>query len=153
MWYRGDIDVIAPQFGLDPALVEAIVLVESAGKTHAYRYEPDFWRRYLADKVEWKDQNPERVSASYGLMQVMYSTAWECGFREEPECLFVPSIGLRWGCTYLSRLMEWAHQDPAKAVAAYNGGRGAWSKAPAQTYREKVYAHWHPGPERTGVPV
>jgi len=136
--YRAEIRTAAAAHGLDPRIVEAVVMVESAGKTHAYRYEPGFWARYLAAKPEWMHLNPERVSASYGLMQVMYPVAREMGFLfADPELLFVPSTGLEFGCRKLASLMQWAEGDVVRALAAYNGGKGKNFKPP---YRNASYA-------------
>lgn len=122
--FRPDIEQVAARHGLDPNLVEAVVLTESSGNTRAYRFEPDFWKRYLADKPEWKFKDPERVSASYGLLQIMYPAAVELGYRGEPEALMVPATGLDWGCVKLRKLLAWSKGDIATALAAYNGGAG-----------------------------
>lgn len=140
--YRAEIEAIASQFHLDPDIVEAVVLTESSGKTHAYRFEPGFWNRYLKDKPQWDGANPERVSSSYGLMQIMYPVALELGYSENaPEYLFVPTIGLFWGCKKFRSLLDWAQQNTAQALAAYNGGKGGNVKAPYrnQYYVDKVF--------------
>jgi soluble lytic murein transglycosylase-like protein len=127
--YRREIEQAAREHGLPPNLLEALVLVESSGKAHAYRFEPGFWRRYLQDKTEYRGANPERVSSSYGLCQVMYPVAKELGFQGEPEMLFVPSVSLFFGAAKLKELLLWANGEVDKAVAAYNAGRGNWQKA------------------------
>ena len=117
---------------LDPKLIESVVLKESSGRTDAYRFEPAYWKRYLAPKPEYRGANPHRVSASYGLMQVMYPTAVGRGFVGQPEELFIPETGLHWGCVELARLLQWARAYPGvdkdrallSALAAYNGGIG-----------------------------
>lgn len=135
--YRAEIEALAAQFHLDPDLVEAIVLTESSGKTHAYRFEPGFWQRYMRNKPEYDGANPERVSSSYGLMQVMYPVAREMGFAENaPEYLFVPTIGLFWGCKKFRSLLDWSKQNVDQALAAYNGGKGQNDKPP---YRNQHY--------------
>jgi soluble lytic murein transglycosylase-like protein len=135
--YRPEIELVSVRFHLDPDLVEAIVMTESSGKTHAYRFEPGFWTRYLKDKPIWDGANPERVSSSYGLMQIMYPVAVEHGFKEDaPEYLFVPTIGLYWGCTHLRSLLDWSKQNVDQALAAYNGGKGGNANAP---YRNQWY--------------
>lgn len=65
--------------------LKAIAIVESNLDPKAYRFEPGFWERYLKNNPEWSDKDPKRVSASYGVMQLMYTTAWLLGFRGEPE--------------------------------------------------------------------
>lgn len=120
--------------------MEAVVIQESGGQTHSYRFEPQFWSRYLAKSAFWKDQIPSRVSASYGLMQIMYVTAWEEGFRGEPEELFVPVVGLTWGCLKLAALLKWAGGDYNSAFAAYNGGRADNEPGHLPLLRNQVYA-------------
>lgn len=122
--FRSLIESTATRHGLDPNLVEAVVLTESSGNTRAYRYEPDFWRRYMASKAEWQGRDPERVSASYGLMQIMFPVAKELGYTGEPEALMVPSTGLEYGCLKLRKLLAWSQNDVRTALAAYNGGVG-----------------------------
>lgn len=142
--YRAEIEAIAAQFHLDADLVEAVVLTESSGKTHAYRFEPGFWHRYLKGKPQWDGANPERVSSSYGLMQIMYPVACEMGFTETaPEYLFVPTIGLHWGCKKLRSLLDWAKGNTAQALAAYNGGKNGNDKPPYrnQHYVDKVFSN------------
>jgi soluble lytic murein transglycosylase-like protein len=134
--YRAEIEAISASFHLDPDVIEAIVLTESAGKTHAYRFEPFFWERYLSRKPKYDGAVPERVSSSYGLMQVMYPVACELGFTEPPEYLFVPIIGLQWGCRKFRSLLDWAKQDVEQALAAYNGGKGDNAQRP---FRNKDY--------------
>lgn len=135
--YRAEIEAISSQFSLDPDLVEAIVLTESSGKTHAYRFEPAFWERYMKNKPQWDGANPSRVSSSYGLMQCMYPVACEMGFSENaPEYLFVPTIGLHWGCKKLRSLLDWAKQNTDQALAAYNGGKNGNTAPP---YRNQWY--------------
>lgn len=67
----------------------------------------------------------ERVSASYGLMQILFVVANERGFRGEPEDLYIPEVNLHWGCRQLSWLYRRLEGDRRKVVAAYNGGLGA----------------------------
>lgn len=128
--YSDLIQQIAATHRLDPRVVEAIVLQESSGHTDAFRFEPKFWDRYLSKLVLYRGKVPRRVSSSYGLMQIMYPTAWDRGFRGEPEELFIPHVGLEWGCRHLAYLQAWASMFPgtprvllASTLAAYNGGK------------------------------
>lgn len=135
-WYRDEVEKTAQTFGLDPNVVQAVCLVESSGKTHAYRHEPAFWTKYLAPKAEWKTGNPDRVSSSYGLMQIMFPVACELGYGDKPEGLFVPEVGLYWGCKKLKALLTWANGNLDQALAAYNGGKGGNARPP---YRNSAY--------------
>jgi soluble lytic murein transglycosylase-like protein len=139
-WFRSDLESLAAFHKIDPNLVEAVVRIESAGLAHAYRYEPAFFTRYLADDEKYSHANPRRVSASYGLMQIMYPVAVEHGFNGPPEELFIPREGLDWGCTHLASLLKWSKGNVDAALAAYNGGKGGNAKPPYrnQTYVSKV---------------
>jgi soluble lytic murein transglycosylase-like protein len=139
-WYRAEIEAAAREHGLDADLVEAVVLTESAGLTHAYRFEPDFFRRYMEGKPQWIGANPRRVSASYGLTQVMFPVAVELGYVGEPEGLFVPSVALDVGCQKLAELLKWSGGNVDQALAAYNGGKGNWNAPKPQQYVTKVKA-------------
>lgn len=141
--YRAEIEAAAAKHQLAPDLVDAITRVESSGKAYAYRYEPAFWARYMADVPRWAGANPERVSASYGLMQVLFVVAQELGFTSpDPEHLFVPTINLEYGCRNLAKLLVWAECDLTRALAAYNGGHGGNAIPPFrnQAYATKVLA-------------
>lgn len=134
--YKSDIDAAAAKWGLDPLLVEAVVVRESGGNTDAFRFEPDFWNRYLKINPKYRGLNPRRVSSSYGLMQVLYCRILEDKIADNdawaPELLFLPENGLDIGCGLLAELLQWAQALPAtpgvtaaeKALAAYNGGKG-----------------------------
>jgi soluble lytic murein transglycosylase-like protein len=135
MKFRPQIEQAARAHNLDPDLVEAIVEQESDGEWFARRYEPGFFSRYLARNPLYAARNPHEVASSYGLMQVMFTTAIECGFTGQPWELFDPAIALDLGCIYLKKLIlrasaKWrgATDDAAdltilrSALAAYNGG-------------------------------
>jgi soluble lytic murein transglycosylase-like protein len=150
--YRAETYAAAARHGLDGDLVLALALHESVGGwTIAYRLELQFWLKYLAGKPEWRDANPHRVAASYGLLQVMYPVALERGLPRDmdPEDLCKPVVGLEYGCRQFAYQLAWARgrtQDDTAAVdmalAAYNGGRGAARQAPFpnQPYIDKVRA-------------
>ena len=138
LWYRSLIHTAASYYHLDRAVIEAVVQVESAGMAHAYRFEPEFWDRYLQDNPLYNAMNPRRASASYGLMQIMYPVACERGFTGEPELLFVPAINLKYGCLQLQSLLEWSAGELEPALAAYNGGKSGNRKPP---YRNRGYVH------------
>lgn len=148
--YWKEIQAAALVEDLDPILVEAVVVQESTGNADAFRFERDFWNRYLKLLPQYKDANPRRVSSSYGLMQIMYQTAVEAGYPAElpPEALFVPEVGLKWGTKQLRLLLDWANTgypsvDPQKrlraSLASYNGGRGG-NKPTETKLRNDYYA-------------
>jgi soluble lytic murein transglycosylase-like protein len=148
--YRAAIVAAASAHKLDPDLVAAIVEQESSGRFYAYRYEPAFFTRYLADNPIYMARLPQEVSASYGLCQVMYSTAVEHGYDGEPWGLFDPKVSLEFGCRVLAKLLTWARANyigqmkneeaavTRSALAAYNGGKGG--NGPNGPLRNSHYA-------------
>jgi soluble lytic murein transglycosylase-like protein len=132
-----------------------VARVESSWKAKAYRYEPVFWEMYMKDKPEWKDCDPKVVSASYGLMQLMFPTARETGYEGEAAGLYDPETNINLGAKYLRHLLDgvWAEGLPWKhdslsaydmTLAQYNGGR--WRNPSAEgtlrnrSYVDKVWA-------------
>jgi len=104
---------------------------------------------------EWFDENPDRseerdgftdaqfaltaqtrISASYGLMQVMYPTALEIchglelkGKRidiKKPEDLYDPALNIFCGARYIKIKMA-QYNDIRDAVSAYNAGKSVWT--------------------------
>jgi soluble lytic murein transglycosylase-like protein len=152
--YRAEIDAAAIAHDLDPDLIAAIVEQESNGWTSAFRYEPDFFTRYLANKPRYRDRNPREVSASYGLLQVMYPTAVDYGFTGEPWELFAPTVGLEVGCRIVAALLLWARsvytglsvgEGPAvtrMALAAYNAGKGGVKSDAGVKYASAVLVRY-----------
>jgi soluble lytic murein transglycosylase-like protein len=97
----------AKRHGLDPALVRAVVAVESA-------YEP-------------AAVSPK---GAVGLMQVIPATAERYGLAADrrnsvEQKLKDPATNVRIGTRYLSDLIERFGQDLKLALAAYNAGEGA----------------------------
>lgn len=89
---------LAPDFQLDPALVTAVIAVESG---------------YRADAVSPKN--------AQGLMQLIPATAARFGV-EDP---FDPAQNIRGGMKYLRFLLNLFDGDVTLAFAAYNAGEGA----------------------------
>jgi soluble lytic murein transglycosylase-like protein len=123
--------MMARKYQVERNLLKAMAMVESAMKPTAYRFEPEFWEHYMKDKPEWKDRDPKEVSASYGLMQIMYTTAWALGFRGAGEELYEPLINIELGARLVRELQDklvpkpyfkcWAVEI---ILARYNGGYG-----------------------------
>ena len=125
----------AKKYGLEKLFLKAVAITESSLDPNAYRYEPSFWDHYLKDKPEWKDQDPRIVSASWGLMQLMWTTAWGLGFRGEVEDIINPVFNIELGAKLLRQLLDriksndhgrpdvlWMLNPLAIACARYNGG-------------------------------
>lgn len=85
--------------------------VESGFNPRAYR-----WEAHLGE-------------ASYGLMQVLESTARDRGLIGGPALLYEPEIGLAIGCAHVVWTREFlasrgAPSDPVSVALAYNAGVG-----------------------------
>ena len=99
--YAEEITAAARQAGLDPALVHALIQVESA---------------YRADAVSEK--------GARGLMQLMPDTARRFGIADAGEA----RANLLAGTRYLRHLLDRYDQRTDLALAAYNAGEGAVAK-------------------------
>lgn len=124
----------AKKYRIPKLWLKAVAMSESSMIQTAYRYEPAFWQNYLKDNPEWKDKDPAVVSASYGLMQLMWTTAWAMGFRGTQEDLYNPVYNIELGARLIRQLLDrvmvegvshiypqWSPLDVA--MARYNGGR------------------------------
>jgi len=100
----------AETYNIPAELLLAVAWRESRGKERAYREEPRL-----------KD-------ASYGLCQILCSTARDLGFQGECHKLFDPDLNLRLGAKYLAFLLGVFRFNQLLAVAAYNAG-------PARVYK------------------
>lgn len=90
-----DIDTLAQQYGIDPLLVEAVVLQESGGNSKA-----------------------KSSAGAVGLMQLMPGTAAELGVTDSYD----PIQNLTGGITYLLELLHEFNGNLTDALAAYNAG-------------------------------
>lgn len=105
--YEGTIRASAQRNDLDPALVAAVIYVES-------RFDAQAQSSYGA----------------VGLMQVLPETAAQIA-RETGGVAFVPAdledprVNIRYGCYYLRIVLDMFGGDRVAAIAAYNAGAGA----------------------------
>jgi soluble lytic murein transglycosylase-like protein len=96
-----DIQQLASAYGIDPLLVEAVVLQESGG-----------------------NPNAQSSAGAVGLMQLMPNTAAALGVSD----VFDPVQNLRGGIEYLLQMLNKFHGNLALALAAYNAGPYAVEK-------------------------
>ena len=104
--YEHIIRVHAANHGLDPALVAAVVYVES-------RFDP----------------NATSAAGAIGLMQLLPDTAKGIALRTGGERFVIadlrdPEISVRYGSWYLDHLRE-KYRDLSLALAAYHAGQGS----------------------------
>ena len=95
--WEAHIPRLAVQYGVDEALIRAVIKMESGGKTDAVSYK-----------------------GAMGLMQLMPGTAKMLGV-DDP---FDPVQNLEGGIKYLSQLADKYNGDLTKTLAAYNAGPG-----------------------------
>lgn len=116
--YKTEVDLAASEFGVDAALLRAVIHAESAF-------------------------NPMAISAkgAQGLMQLMPGTATDLGVEDA----FDAAQNIRGGAEYLARMLKDFDGDERLAAAAYNAGPGAVRKyadvppyAETQVYVERV---------------
>ncbi len=113
---------VASVYGLRTDLLSAQIIAESAGRPDAFRWEPDFYDRYIHGKPHVAGARFGPLAAcSYGLLQILLETALEHGFEGRPEDLFVPRVGLNWGAKYLRWCLDASGQDHFRALQRYNG--------------------------------
>lgn len=127
-------DIIRTHFGnrIDPAMVTAMIEIESGFRPKAYRYEA-----HLKD-------------ASYGLMQVLSKTArWlhdDLRYRgysfASGEDLSTPAVGVYFGCAFIDWLRKHSFSDGTEdwIVMAYNGGPGNVGKFTTPNHLAKYKA-------------
>lgn len=108
----------ATRAGLSPSLVLAVIQIESS------------FDRFAVSRA-----------GARGLMQVM--PFWKKEIGHPGDDLFYPPTNLRYGCTILSYYMKRFGNDPAPALAQYNGSLGlqtGYASRVLSAYR----ARWRP---------
>lgn len=122
---RHGIDILTATIGTDvsPALVLAVIAIESAGRIDAVSH-----------------------AGAQGLMQLMPATASRFGVSDSQNA----RENIRGGVTYLDWLLKRFDRDPVLTLAAYNAGEGAVDKhegvppfAETRAYVPKVIAAWN----------
>lgn len=141
------IEKAAKRYDLDPAVVWAIVAIESGGCQHAARYEPNY--RYLLDPARVRplacsvETEKALQMTSFGLMQVMGAVLREKGFRGWlTEILSNAEAQLDYGCMHLSKFLK-MYGELALAIGAYNAGsarKGSDGRLVNQDYVDRVLA-------------
>ncbi|NPD15290.1 lytic transglycosylase domain-containing protein [Xinfangfangia sp. D13-10-4-6] len=117
-------DILTATVGTDvsPALVLAVIGIESAGRKEAVS-----------------------SAGAVGLMQLIPATAERFGVTDSTD----PAQNIKGGVAYLDWLLDEFDNDPLMALAAYNAGEGAVKKnggvppyAETRDYVPKVLAAW-----------
>lgn len=104
--YEGQIDSVAQQFNVDPALIAAIISVES-------NFSPSAVNNTGGDAAR---------GGSYGLMQMSLKTAQGYGYTGTGPGLLDVMTNLTYGTRYLADCVAQANGDIAGAASCYNSG-------------------------------
>lgn len=107
VWQKyGDvIEKVAQKYDLDPQLIFATIMTESEGNPKAYRFEP-----HLND-------------ASFGLGQILYTTALSLGFTGTPEEMYRPEINIDLiGKFHQNTIETYGELSPERMTIVYNTG-------------------------------
>lgn len=102
--------------GLPRWLLKALIQTESNFNTKAYRYE-----EHIKD-------------ASYGLCQMLYTTAVGLGYKGKPEGLYDSEVNIDLGAKYLKKVISiWKDEESIEKIkfglGSYNAGMGNILKA------------------------
>jgi hypothetical protein len=125
------------QAGVSQSLLLAVIHQESGGDPDASRYEPGYERAYVLNSpdrlnlCEKLGMSTVDAATSYGLMQLMFFTAYGYGAKSV-SMLLDPDQNVRFGAAHLAMLIK-SRGSKEAALAAYNGGGAA-----AQAYSQKV---------------
>lgn len=103
-YFYPDVEKYATTYNLPPALVMAVISQESAFNPFAKRYESKY------------------DCYSYGLMQILYVTAKDLGYKGEPEELLDINNNLNYGCKYLAKQYKRYNQNLTDTISSYNAG-------------------------------
>lgn len=90
-------------------------VVREASNRH--QLDPDFVNSVIRAESNFQARAVSRKGAQ-GLMQLMPGTASQLGVADP----FDPQANVEGGTAYLSQLLDQYHDDPIKALAAYNAG-------------------------------
>nr|WP_245537293.1 lytic transglycosylase domain-containing protein [Thiocystis violascens] len=109
------IPAVASRYGVEEALVRAVVAAESNYNAHAVS-----------------------SAGAVGLMQLMPATASDYGVSSA-DALFDPQTNLRTGTRHLKRLLNKYNNDYGRVIMAYNAGEGVVDRTNSQvTYLETL---------------
>jgi hypothetical protein len=106
---------VAPSSATTPGSSDIDQLVRDASSR--YRLDPDFVNSVIKAESNFHVRAVSPKGAQ-GLMQLMPATAAQLGVSDA----FDPKANVEAGTAYLNWLLEQYHDDPIKALAAYNAG-------------------------------
>jgi len=134
-YFSQSFTLVEDAHGLPAGVLDAVIQHESGGDPNAFRFEPDFYARYIRGVGQsllggsWPlaaSDETERMGrgTSWGLMQVMGQVAREQGFDLPffPALCSVPGLGVEFGARQLAAKLR-AYGNLPDALSAYNAGQ------------------------------
>jgi hypothetical protein len=124
-------------YSIPKLLLKAVAIAESALDVRAFRHEPSFWISYkdaiLKKWPELAGRDVAEVSSSFGLLQLMFTTAYGLGYRGDGEGLYDPTVNVQLGTKLLRQNLDYVIAkkfvekfpwlSPLQvALCLYNGG-------------------------------
>lgn len=120
----------AAKYSVTVPLIKAVIAKESSFRPHVTRDEPHV-------KAPQYGIDGDR---SYGLMQVLVSTARDRGYQGEPEGLLEPRTNVLVGTKHLAWLTK-RYGDTTRVIAAYNAGSPRMSKVRIGEFENQDYVN------------
>ena len=139
------INKYSKKYQLEPAFVKAFCRQESRLKPYCIRYEKHLHtnKSYCGLMTE-KEKRDKLSYCSLGLMQILFGTAKERGFKGTPEDLLKIENSLEYGIRHLKWLIRrfWELKD---VISAYNQGspRKKNGKYCNQSYVDNVLKYYN----------
>lgn len=142
------VKIAAERHKIDPQLLDAIIIVESAYNPLAMRYEPNFNSTAIPDSYAKNNRitvttEKQCQKFSWGLGQIMGGTARFLGFGGPLPQLLEPEVNILYATKYILKLMG-DYQFIDDQIAAYNAGsakkksNGKGTEYINQAYVDKV---------------
>jgi hypothetical protein len=131
---------IAPKYGVEVALVQAIIKQESGGEifSRRYDYKPLSKQAWFNSAMQRNGFKGKEYYYSAGLCQVLYLVAkLDYGFDGTFYDLFDPKNNIEICCKILSKLSKKYGGDIKKMASAYNAGSDTYGNY--RDYAEPVY--------------
>lgn len=137
---------------LDSKLICALIETESSFNTYAMRYEPESMTAVSVSAIAKQNRITEATEQqcqkfSWGLGQVLGSTARWLGYKDPLPALCDPKQGIYWCCEAFQKLGN-RYSSMEEKIAAYNAGSARRKKDGTfvnQSYVDKVLNYYNNG--------
>lgn len=121
------IESLSKKYQINPKIVGAVVMQESAGNACASRYEMDYkWlfkpEIYAGINKITRITETNQQKTSWGLMQIMGAVAREHGYNGPLVSLCDIEVNLEYGIKHLISLKKRFGENISDVLAAYNAG-------------------------------